>query len=172
MRHVVAEGTARAAIIPGVMLAGKTGTTNASRDAWFDGYSAYLVGVIWMGNDDYEPTNGMTGGTLPAKTWHEVMAYAHQGLEPKPLPYQQYDDKLDGTAAARAKGQQVQETASAAPRSQTLSRRSIEVINGIENLLAQPVAARQLPSGPTRILQLDDGRVSAEATPTEPRALR
>jgi penicillin-binding protein 1A len=172
MRHVVAEGTGRAAAIPGVMLAGKTGTTNDSKDAWFDGYSAYLVGVIWMGNDDSESMNGMTGGTLPAKTWHEVMAYAHQGLEPKPLPYQQYDDRLDGTPAARAKGQQVQETASAAPRSQTLSRRSIEVISGIENLLSQPAAARQLPTGSTRILQLDDGRLSAEAASAEPRALR
>jgi penicillin-binding protein 1A len=172
MRHVVAEGTGRAAIIPGVMLAGKTGTTNESRNAWFDGYSAYLVGVIWMGNDDYEPMNGMTGGTLPAKTWHEVMAYAHQGLDPKPLPYQQYDDRLDGTAAARAKGLQTQVTSAAASRSQILSRRSIEVINGIESLLAQPVAARQLPADPVRILQLEDGRLSAAGAAPEPRALR
>ncbi|MFI5012992.1 MAG: transglycosylase domain-containing protein [Hyphomicrobiales bacterium] len=172
MRHVVAEGTGRAAIIPGVMLGGKTGTTNQSRDAWFDGYSAYLVGVIWMGNDDYEPMNGMTGGTLPAKTWHEVMAYAHQGLDPKPLPYQQWDDKLDGTAAARAKGQEVQSTSASAPRSQTLSRRSLEVINGIESLLSQPVAARQLPAGAVRILQLEDGRVSTSSNASEPRALR
>src|SRR5260370_26317692 len=125
-----------------------------------------------MGNDDYEPTNGMTGGTLPAKTWHEVMAYAHQGLDPKPLPYQQYDDRLDGTAAARAKGQQVQQTTAAAPRSQTLSRRSIEVINGIENLLAQPVAARQLPADPLRILRLEDGRPSAAGAPPAPPAPR
>ena len=169
MRHVVAEGTGRAAIIPGMMLAGKTGTTNASRDAWFDGYSAYLVGVIWMGNDDYEPTNGMTGGTLPAKTWHEIMAYAHQGLDPKPLPFQQFDDRLDGTPAARAKDRAgARRPRSAAPRSQTLSRRSMEVINGIENLLAQPVAVHEVPSDPVRILQLEDGRLSAAGT----RALR
>jgi penicillin-binding protein 1A len=172
MRHVVAEGTGRAAIIPGMMLAGKTGTTNESKDAWFDGYSAYLVGVIWMGNDDSEPMNGMTGGSLPAKTWHEVMAYAHQGLDPKPLPYQQFDDELDGTPEARARGQQAQQTASSAPRSQTLSRRSIEVIHGIENLLAQPVAAHELPSAPVRILRLEDGRLSAAGTPIEARALR
>ncbi|MBV9739659.1 MAG: PBP1A family penicillin-binding protein [Hyphomicrobiales bacterium] len=168
MRHVVAEGTGRAAIIPGMMLAGKTGTTNASRDAWFDGYSAYLVGVIWMGNDDYEPTNGMTGGSLPAKTWHEIMAYAHQGLDPKPLPFQQFDDRLDGTPAARAKDEQARGTGVAAPRSQTLSRRSMEVINGIENLLAQPVAVQEVPTDPVRILQLEDGRLSAAGA----RALR
>ena len=172
MRHVVAEGTGRAAAIPGVMLGGKTGTTNASRDAWFDGYSAYLIGVIWMGNDDYEPTNGMTGGSLPARTWHEIMAYAHQGLDPKPLPYQQYDDKLDGTAAARAKGLQALPASPGAPRAPTLSRRSIEVINGIENLLAEPVAALQLPSRPVRILELEDGRVKLSGNGVEPHALR
>ena len=96
------------------------------------------------------------------------MAYAHQGLDPKPLPFQQFDDRLDGTAEARAKGREVQQTASAAPRSQTLSRRSMEVINGIENLLAQPVAVHEVPSDPVRILQLEDGRLSAAAT----RALR
>jgi penicillin-binding protein 1A len=121
-----------------------------------------------MGNDDYEPTNGMTGGTLPAKTWHEIMAYAHQGVDPKPLPFQQFDDRLDGTPAARAKDEQARATAVAAPRSQTLSRRSMEVINGIENLLAQPVAVHEVPSDPVRIQQLEDGRLSAAAT----RALR
>ncbi len=126
-----------------------------------------------MGNDDYEPTNGMTGGTLPAKTWHEIMAYAHQGLDPKPLPFQQFDDRLDGTADARAKGREVQQTASAAPRSRTLSRRSIEVINGIENLLAQPLAVHEVPTtAPVRILQLEDGRLSAASVPAEARALR
>jgi penicillin-binding protein 1A len=172
MRHVVAQGTGRAAIIPGMMLAGKTGTTNASRDAWFDGYSSYMIGVIWMGNDDFSPTNGMTGGTLPAKTWHAVMAYAHQGLDPKPLPYQQFEDALDGTPEARAKGMQTQAAASPAPRAQSLSRRSTEVINGIESLLAQPVAVRQLPNGPVRILQLEDGRVSTAGAPVEPHTLR
>jgi penicillin-binding protein 1A len=53
-----------------------------------------------------------------------------------------------------------------------LSRRSIEVINGIESLLAQPVAARQLPADPVRILQLEDGRLSAAGAAPEPRALR
>jgi penicillin-binding protein 1A len=99
------------------------------------------------------------------------MAYAHQGLEPKPLPYQQFDDTIDGTPEARAKGLQTQAAASAAPRAQSLSRRSTEVINGIESLLAQPVAVRQLPNGPVRILQLEDGRVSA-AAPVEPHTLR
>jgi len=86
MKQVVTDGTARRAAIDGVDIAGKTGTTNGFKDAWFDGYSGNYVGIIWFGNDDDTPMNNMTGGSLPAATWHEIMAYAHQGIELKPLP--------------------------------------------------------------------------------------
>ena len=69
-----------------VDIAGKTGTTNGFKDAWFNGYSGNFVGTIWFGNDDDTPTDNMTGGSLPAMTWHIIMAYAHQGIELKPLP--------------------------------------------------------------------------------------
>ena len=65
------------------------------RDAWFMGYTGDFVCGIWLGNDDYTPTNHMTGGSLPAMTWHKVMAYAHQGVEIKPLR------RPAGAAAAR-----------------------------------------------------------------------
>ena len=58
--------------------AGKTGTTNAYRDAWFVGYTGNFVCGVWFGNDDYRSTNRMTGGSLPAMTWHDIMAYAHR----------------------------------------------------------------------------------------------
>src|SRR5256714_7468681 len=86
MTKVVEEGTARRAALNGIRAAGKTGTTNAYRDAWFVGYTGNFVCGIWFGNDDYSPLNRMTGGSLPAMTWHEIMEYAHQGVELKNLP--------------------------------------------------------------------------------------
>ncbi|MBV8474285.1 MAG: transglycosylase domain-containing protein [Hyphomicrobiales bacterium] len=84
MTHVVTEGTGRAAQIPGLVISGKTGTTNNSTNAWFNGFTGNFVGSVWFGNDDNSPAGKMTGGTLPAETWHDIMAYAHEGVEAKP----------------------------------------------------------------------------------------
>src|SRR5271156_5416236 len=84
MTHVVTEGTGRAAQIPGLVISGKTGTTNNSTNAWFNAFTGNLVGSVWFGNDDGSPMGDMTGGTLPALSWKEVMIYAHRDLEPKP----------------------------------------------------------------------------------------
>jgi penicillin-binding protein 1A len=85
MNSVVEHGTARRAQLDGIKAAGKTGTTNAFRDAWFVGYTGNYVCGVWFGNDDYTSTNRLTGGALPAQTWHDIMTYAHQGIEIKPL---------------------------------------------------------------------------------------
>ncbi len=86
MRQVVQSGTGTRAGLPDHEIAGKTGTTQAARDAWFVGFSAdYVVGV-WMGYDDNTPLSGVTGGGLPAEVFHEVMARVLQGLPSKPLP--------------------------------------------------------------------------------------
>ena len=81
MNHVVEDGTAKRAMLDGIKAGGKTGTTNSYRDAWFVGYTGNFVCGVWYGNDDYSPLNRMTGGALPAQTWHDIMAYAHQGIE-------------------------------------------------------------------------------------------
>jgi penicillin-binding protein 1A len=86
MNKVVEEGTAKRAMLDGIRVAGKTGTTNAYRDAWFVGFTGNYICGVWFGNDDYASTNRMTGGALPAMTWHDIMAYAHQGIELKQIP--------------------------------------------------------------------------------------
>jgi len=85
MRAVVTSGTGRRADIPGVPAVGKSGTTSSYRDAWFCGFTGNYVAAVWFGNDDYRPTNNLTGGTLPAMTWQKFMAYAHTNVEIKPV---------------------------------------------------------------------------------------
>lgn len=81
----VTYGTGKAAQLDR-MVAGKTGTTQDYKDAWFIGFTADLVGGVWMGNDDNSPMKKVTGGGLPAHLWHDIMADAHQGLPPRDLP--------------------------------------------------------------------------------------
>ena len=86
MRSVVTEGTARKAQFGNFEIAGKTGTSQDYRDAWFIGYTADLIAGVWIGNDDNSPTLKVTGGSIPALVWRDVMALAHQDLQPRPLP--------------------------------------------------------------------------------------
>jgi len=86
MHQVVHGGTGNRAKLPDREAAGKTGTTQAARDAWFLGFTADYVAGVWMGYDDNTPLSGVTGGGLPAEIWHETMLRVHDGLEPRPLP--------------------------------------------------------------------------------------
>jgi len=86
LNTTVLHGTGRRAAIPGQIAAGKTGTTQNFRDAWFIGYTAYYVGGVWIGNDDGAPMRKVTGGMLPAMVWHDIMLYAHDNKPPLPLP--------------------------------------------------------------------------------------
>ncbi len=79
-------GTGRRAALPMVRAAGKTGTTQAYRDAWFVGYTGNFTAAVWFGNDDYSGTRRLTGGSLPAMTWKRFMTYAHQNIDLKPIP--------------------------------------------------------------------------------------
>jgi penicillin-binding protein 1A len=82
---VIDHGTGRSAALPRPA-AGKTGTTQEYRDAWFVGYTADLVAGVWFGNDDDTPMNKVTGGTLPAAAWRAFMLAATGGMPLRPLP--------------------------------------------------------------------------------------
>jgi penicillin-binding protein 1A len=86
MQETLLSGTAHKAELPGWMAAGKTGTSQDFRDAWFIGYTANLVTGVWLGNDDNSPTKKATGGGLPVEIWTRFMKAAHQGIAPVPLP--------------------------------------------------------------------------------------
>ncbi|MBP1870385.1 Penicillin-binding protein 1A [Ensifer adhaerens] len=80
-------GTARkAALDNGIVTGGKTGTTQAYRDAWFVGFTGDYTTAVWFGNDDYTSTNNMTGGSLPAMTFKRLMDYAEQGIDHRQIP--------------------------------------------------------------------------------------
>ena len=133
MNNVVENGTGRRARLDGISAAGKTGTTNNYRDAWFVGYTANFVCAVWFGNDDYASTNRMTGGSLPAMTWQKIMAYAHQGIELKQLP---------GVAVPTVRQQQVVAEAKSKsgeppppPRPTVLTKRGADILVRVERMM-------------------------------------
>jgi penicillin-binding protein 1A len=144
MNHVVEEGTAKRAMLDGIKAAGKTGTTNAFRDAWFMGFTGNYVCGIWFGNDDYTPTNRMTGGSLPAQTWHDIMTYAHQGIELKQIPGLSAPTGPQGKVADANTG-----IVDTVPRAPTLTKRGIDVLVQVERLMddATRALAERSPAG-------------------------
>src|SRR6516165_7681455 len=86
MQETLLTGTARKAELPGWQAAGKTGTSQDWRDAWFIGYTSYLVAGVWLGNDDNSPTRKVSGGNLPVEIWSRFMKTAHEGVPVAGLP--------------------------------------------------------------------------------------
>ena len=127
MTQVVEAGTGRRAHLDNTEVAGKTGTTNGYTNAWFIGYTGNYVCAVWYGNDDTTPMENMTGGTLPAQTWHDVMEYAHQGIELKPLPGRPAPAGAPPPAAASA--------AEAPRRPANLPAATASVLAGIEGAM-------------------------------------
>jgi penicillin-binding protein 1A len=102
MQETLLSGTARKAEIPGWMAAGKTGTSQDFRDAWFIGYTAQLVTGVWLGNDDNSPTKKATGGGLPVEVWTRFMRTAHQGVPVAALPNSRQSGFLSNVAQANS----------------------------------------------------------------------
>jgi penicillin-binding protein 1A len=114
MRQTLTVGTAHNADLPGWQTAGKTGTSQDFRDAWFIGFTSNLVTGVWLGNDDGTPTRKTTGGSLPVEIWSRFMKDAEHGVSPTPLP-----DVEQGLFATLRPAQPAAPLAAAPSRTQT-----------------------------------------------------
>lgn len=95
MEEVIDEGTGRGAQL-GFDAAGKTGTSQDFRDAWFIGFTDKYIAGVWLGNDDNSPMDNVTGGSLPATIWRETMLAAHKTKNRSYAAPDQQDDESEG----------------------------------------------------------------------------
>jgi penicillin-binding protein 1A len=86
LQQVILSGTGRRAGLDFTHAAGKTGTSSSYRNAWFMGFTGQYVTGVWFGNDNYQPTNRVTGGNLPTMAWKQFMNYAHSSLDIPDIP--------------------------------------------------------------------------------------
>ena len=136
LTQIPVMGTGRkAALDHGIVTAGKTGTTQAYRDAWFVGFTGNYTTAVWFGNDDYTSTNNMTGGSLPAMTFKILMDYAHQGIELRPIPG--IDNPLPGET----------------PEAMAAAEKARKAAEKAENALPPMIRPRSLSSAATAILR-------------------
>src|SRR5580698_1512426 len=158
MNSVVENGTGKRAQLDGIKVAGKTGTTNSWRDAWFVGYTGNFVGAVWMGNDDFSPTKRMTGGTLPAMTWHNIMAYAHQGVELHPLPGLPGPEHAPPMTDTSFKGTE-------GPHPALLTRKGTDALIAVEHMLDDASHALTAQDAATGAASVIDGKQGALTSP-------
>ncbi|RVB77853.1 MULTISPECIES: PBP1A family penicillin-binding protein [unclassified Mesorhizobium] len=150
-------GTARRAALPNIVSAGKTGTTQSYRDAWYVGFTGNYTAAVWLGNDDFTPTNNMTGGSLPAMVWQRLMVYAHQNIDLKPIPGLDHpfvDEKIAAKAEDAEKKNAEQAAAdAAAERPPVLSSQTTRALKDITRLF-QSAPVLKAPATPETLSAL------------------
>jgi penicillin-binding protein 1A len=160
MNQVVEAGTARRSILDGIKGAGKTGTTNANRDAWFVGFTGNFIMGVWYGNDDYSPMHQMTGGSLPAQTWHDIMEFAHQGVELRNIPGVAPNGSTVGKTLADSK------EPLPAERPTVLTKRGTDVLVRVERLMEDATRALGNRGAPGKAVEVQDPATAPAAAGT------
>jgi len=174
LHEVTQHGTGGRARLRGIAVAGKTGTTQSYRDAWFIGFTGNFVGAVWYGNDNYQPTHRLTGGNLPAMTWQAIMEHAHDNIELKPIPgVEPIDDRYSRAREVarleRLKKGKANPTAALSPESEKVMtdiansmRRAIRLIPPEEN---RSIVSLKRPTSPTTVIA-SEGRGGASKITT------
>ena len=142
-------GTGRRAKIDGIKTGGKTGTTQAYRDGWFVGFTGNFTAAVWFGNDDFTSSNRMTGGSLPAMTFKDLMTFAHQGVEIRAVPGVEPEEPAEPSEdTLQVSGDPLDEGGTTIIRPRVLSREASSLLRDLADTFrnAPPVETRKRQS--------------------------
>ena len=163
LEQVIAAGTGAAARI-GVPQAGKTGTTDDCKDAWFVGYTPDISTGVWVGNDDNTKLPGITGGTLPAIIWRDTMKVTAESEKNAKFPYPKFELKASTKVPQSEITEKVESQAADPDKAahEEIQKRLQEQENALKEQMNKPAAPT--PRKPNYETQLEPVRL----TPAEP----